>query len=228
MTRILLTIAIIFSFSMLASAQFKKGDYLLSGNLSYTYSSGSSFYSNSTPQESDQRNTFGNFSIFAGKALNETTAAGINLSYSPSTNNYYNGTYDPVISKTDLFSAGIFYRKYKALGKEFFFFGQVNVSYDWSNQSGKDTTGVKVLSGSSWGAGATFSPGIAYKISKHFFMELTIPALITVDFSKSNSLFQDNETPPYIQKMNNESFRISTSLSSNFISNLGIGFSLIL
>src|ERR1700712_1257461 len=192
MTRILLTIAIVFSISFAASAQFKKSDVLLGGNLGYGYSSSSNFYTSNVPQETDQRNTNGNFSILAGKALNETTAAGISLSYSPSTSSNYNGSYNPVNTKTNYFGVGAFYRKYKNLGKEFFFFGQLNANYYWSNQSGKDTLGTKVLSGSSWGVGASVSPGIAYKISKHFFMELTIPALINVGYGKSNYSFQDN------------------------------------
>jgi hypothetical protein len=228
MTRILLTIVLLFSLSMMASAQFKKGDIILSGNLSYGYSSYSNFYTNNIPQENNQRNTNGNFSILAGKSLNETSAAGISITYAPSTVENDNGIYYPFKSSNDFFAVGVFYRKYKSLGKEFFFFGQVNASYSWSTQSGKDSSGKKVLSGSSWGAGASVSPGIAYKISRHLFMELTIPALITVGYNKSNSTFQDGEIPPMVQKMSNENFGISTSLSSGFLSNLGVGFLLVL
>lgn len=219
MTRILLILTLLFS-SFIATAQFKKNDILLGGQLSYSYNSYNQKY---TPNsEYDQKSSNGNFTINIGKALNENTIAGINLSYLPnSANNYQSYTTNPLRYQNNEFAAGVFYRKYKNLGKEFYLFVQAGASYYWSNESGKDSIGKKELTGSSWGVGADFYPGIAYKVSKHFFLELSIPELINIRYNKTNTTTQAST---YVT----DQLNISTSLSSDPLNALGIGFRLIL
>ena len=229
MTRILLTGLIIFLFHFITSAQFKKGDILLGGQFSYSHSSNNSFQPAATPPQNDQKFDYGNFTISAGKSINENSVFGINLSYSQqSQKNYFYNGYNPLEYKNYNYAIGIFFRKYKPLGKEFFIFGEGNAFYNWSTQSGKDTLGFKTLTGSGWGAGIVFFPGIAYKISKHFFIEITIPNLFAAGYSKLDFVYHDQSSPPSWQSSNNESFSLTTSLSSNPLNALGIGFRLIL
>jgi hypothetical protein len=67
-------------------------------------------------------------------------------------------------------------------------------------------------------------PGIAYKMSKKVFIEITMPNLFLVSYYASNIAVQD--TIFYRDKQNR--FAVSTSLSSTVLGNLGIGFRLIL
>ena len=61
--------------------------------------------------------------------MNENTIAGINLSYLPSSStNYPNLREYPLKYRNNGYSAGVFYRKYKSLGKEFFLFGEASAS----------------------------------------------------------------------------------------------------
>jgi hypothetical protein len=219
MTRILLILTLLFS-SFIANAQFKKNDILLGGQLSYSYNSYNQKYVMSN--EYDQKTNNGNFTINIGKALNENTIAGINLSYLPmSANNYQTYGLGPLKYQNNEYAAGVFYRKYKSLGKEFYLFGQAEASYYWSDESGKDSTGHKLLTGSSWGLELNFFPGIAYKVSKHFFLELSIPDLIIARYQKTSTTSQPST---YVS----DYLTISTSLSSNPLNALGIGFRLIL
>ena len=218
MTRILLIPALFFSF--VSNAQFKKNDILLGGQLSYSYNSSNQKYV--TGPTYDNKATTGNFTINFGKALNENTVAGITLSYMPySMNNYNVDGIIPTKFQDDGYAVGIFYRKYKNLGKEFYLFGQVSALYNWSNQSAKDSTGKEIQTGSSWLVGIDFAPGIAYKVSRHFFLELSFPDLINVEYSKSNA-----KTPQ--TNLAYDRLNLSTSLSSGFLSSLGVGFKLVL
>jgi hypothetical protein len=229
MTRILLTLVLIFSISFIVSAQFKKNDILLGGQLSYSYYSTNQTVTNSPgyPQN-DQKQNNGNITISAGKALNETTVLGVTLSYLPvSSKSYYSNGVGPLNYRDNGFSAGIFYRKYKTLGKEFYLFGQIAAFYNWSNQTGKDSAGVTILTGSGWGAGINLYPGIAYRISKHFFLELTIPDLFLAQYNKLKSVSQENIVSSFGTSQSDQ-FTISSSLSSNPLMGLGIGFRLIL
>ena len=220
MTRILLTLTLFISSTLLTKAQFKKNDILLGGQLSYSYNSSNQKYVNGPTY--DNKATTGIFTINFGKALNENTIAGITLSYIPYTMNNYNvDGIIPAKYQDNGYAAGIFYRKYKNLGKEFYFFGEVSALYNWSNQSAKDSTGKEIQTGSSWSAGIHFAPGIAYKVSRHFFMELSFSDLINMGYTKSNS--KTPQTNSVYDRLN-----LSTSLSSGFLSNLGVGFKLVL
>jgi hypothetical protein len=219
MTRILLIPALLFS-SFIANAQFKKNDILLGGQLCYSYSSNNQKYAPGVTY--DYKATTGIFTVNFGKALNENTIAGITLSYMPySNNNYSVDGIIPTKYQDNGYAAGIFYRKYKNLGKEFYLFGEVSALYSWSNESAKDSTGKEIQTGSSWSLGIDFVPGIAYKVSKHFFLELSLPDLINVGYSKTNS-----KTPQ--TNIANDRLNLSTSLSSGFLGNLGFGLRLVL
>ena len=229
MTRILLSLVLFISSSLIANAQFKKGNIILGGQLSYNYNSYNQDIPNSPSYpQSDQKVNNGNITISAGKALNENTLVGINLSYLPTTsNNYYNYGVGPLQYKSNGCATGIFYRKYRPLGKEFYLFGQIAASYNWSDQSGNDSMGVKIVTGSNWGIGLNVFPGIAYRISKHFFLEISIPNLFVVQYNKTSSVVQENVVN-YISYSHSDQLNISTSLSTNPLDALGIGFRLIL
>jgi hypothetical protein len=219
MTRILLTLTLVFCISFIALAQFKKNDILIGGQLSYSYNS--SNQKDLSNNEYDQKMNYGNITISVGKALNENSLVGINLSYLPSSSNNYQTLGGPLQYQNNGYAVGVFYRKYKSLGKEFYLFGQVAASYNWSDESGKDSTGNKVLAGSGWSAGINLFPGIAYRISKHFFLELSIPDLFVARYYKSSSVDQPSTAE-------NDQLTVSTGLSSNPLDALGIGFRLIL
>src|ERR1700704_4130915 len=129
MTRILLILTLFISSTLLTKAQFKKNDILLGGQLSYSYNSSNQKYL--TGPTYDNKATTGYFTINFGKALNENTIAGITLSYIPySMNNYNVDGIIPTKYQDNGYAVGIFYRKYKNLGKEFYFFGQVSALYN--------------------------------------------------------------------------------------------------
>ena len=211
MNRILLTLSIIF-ISVFANAQFKKGDILLGGSLSYgTGTSSDTIKGNS-----------GNFSISIGKAINESSVIGVNLGFQATSQNNYYYWNSPLDYHSNFYSAGIFYRKYKSLGKDFFLFGQGTAFFAWSTQTGKNANGIKELDGTQTGGGINVFPGFAYRVSKKFFLEVTIPNVFYAQYSSNKTVFQS-----IIQNVN-KNFSMGTSLTSNPLSNIGVGFRLVL
>jgi hypothetical protein len=227
MIRNLFLFSLILSTSM-AKAQFKKNDFLLGGQVSYNYNSSSTNNPSALYPIYDEKANSGNITISLGKAVSENTVIGIELSYLPSSvTNYQSAGPAPLKFKNNGYAVGVFYRKYKNLGKEFYLFGEGLASYGWSDQSGTDSTGLKRLSGSSWNAGLELFPGIAYRVSKHFFLELSIPDLFVARYYKTNTVNQYGNATE-VQTTKSDYFAISTSLSSNPLTSLGIGFRLIL
>ncbi len=216
MTRILLTVLIVFSFSFIANAQFNKGAVLLGGQLYYYQNK----VTNGVPTNTN--NQSGDFQISIGKAIKPDAIFGLNLGYSPSSYaNYYVGNGTPVKYKNDIYSIGIFYRKYYTIGKEFYFFGEAGGNYSGGPASGRDSLGNKILTGSTSGGNLSLMPGISYRISKKFMLDLSLPNLFYVNYNSTKSTVQS-------QTSTSSQFSISTSLSSTPLEALAIGFRLVL
>lgn len=220
MTRILLTVFVIFSCSFIANAQFSKGSILLGGQLAF----GSVKINNPVYISQEQKYSSGIFSVSIGKAIKGNAVFGINLSYSPFSYNYYytNNGIGPADYSNDNYSIAVFYRFYKNLGKDFYLFGEAGGSYIGSTSSAKDKSGNKLLTGSGSGGNLYFMPGISYQMSKKFLLELTIPSLFLASHSTQKSTVTGQ------QASTSDQFNISTSLSSNPLTSLGIGFRLVL
>jgi|ERR1700722_8047280 Outer membrane protein beta-barrel domain len=215
MSRILLSLFIIF-FSYSASAQFNKGNILLGGNLSFGSSK-----STSPPSPDEQKSNSGNIDISLGKAIKENALFGINLSYGEVSNTFGSGV-SPSKSTSYNYGIGVFYRVYKALGKEFYLFGQAGAEFNGSSYSSTDSTGNKLFNGTSYGGSIYISPGIDYRISKKFFLELSIPQIFSINYSNSNSKSGSVSTGT------GDNFGISANFISNPLNSLGIGFRLVL
>jgi hypothetical protein len=219
MNKIILIVTVSLSCSLLTNAQFTRGSILLGGSISYSAN-------NFTPTyQSGQESYFAYFGISAGKAIKENAVWGINLTVSPEwIGNYTSYGLGPLSYYNGIYGMGIFYRAYKSLGKEFYIFGEGGASFSDSYQSGKDYYGKILVSGHTYNGTIYFMPGIAYKMSKKVFIEVTMPNLFLISYYASNIAVQD--TISYHDKQNR--FSISTSLSSTVLGNLGVGFRLIL
>jgi hypothetical protein len=215
MNRILPIAILSLFFSLCANAQFNKNDILLGGQISY-YNATSSSTGNT-----DTKSNNGIFTISAGKAIKENRVFGLNVSYLPRAMNNYYSTAGLLDYKSNGYSIGLFYRAYKSLGKDFYLFAEGSASYQGSTESGKDDTGAKVLTGSGNGGSIVIYPGISYKITKKFLLEISIPSLFSISYNSSQTT-----VPPNTSK--NNQFYVSSTLSSNLLQSVGIGFRIIL
>jgi len=217
MPKILLTLLVIIIFSGFAQAQFSKGSLLVGGELSFSGSTATT-----TNNQQNQNQHSGNFNVSIGKAISENSVFGVNLSYIPFTSSNYNPYGYAGTFRTNTYIIGVFYRKYKSLGKDFYLFGEAGAGYSSTNSNFTDSLGAKQPTGTTNGGQLSFMPGIAYKISKKFFIEITVPDILFVSYSNSHA----NNPNPSIYYFSSNSFSISTSLNSNPLSALGIGFRL--
>lgn len=154
-------------FSSITDAQIKKGSILLGGGISYS----STTMDNSTNPKIN--NTIVIFS--AGKAISVNSVLGINLSYNHSlTSNIYDSSSNR--TKGNTYTAGIFYRKYKTLGKKFYLFGQVATNFSYTKYSYNFPT-YTGNPAEIYGADLSLTPGLAYQLLSKFQLEVTLPSL---------------------------------------------------
>jgi hypothetical protein len=220
-SKILLTIVILFCIAFTSNAQINKGNILLGGSFNFGSTKNIQPYYNN---DYKYKSIFANIQI--GKVVKENTIAGLIFSYSYSGQHPTNFP-DSNFNKNNQYSAGVFYRRYKKLLNNFYFFGEVDGMYIYSQnsqgylQDGSDK--VKVISN---GGSVSFVPGISYGICKSLQVELSMPNIISLSYLSSKINYT---TPPTVNvntKGNNFSF--NANLNSNFLSNFGIGFKFLL
>lgn len=221
-TKILLLLAIIFCGALTANAQINKGRFLLGGSFSLD---NEKYNEPSLKSKIESLNT----NIQFGKVVKENTVVGLILSYSYS-NYYYNSMPDSDFNKSNQNSsgAGIFYRKYIKLAKDFYFFGEVDAEYFHSKKTQEYVfqNGNRGSKFTSDGGSVSFIPGISYTVCKRMQIELVMPNIISLSYSHLKTDYI-NTTPPFPRQEGNV-FSFNTNLNSNLLSSFGIGFKFLL
>lgn len=207
--KILLSFVILFFAAITTNAQITEGKYLLGGSVG--------FYSQSNPD-----NNSGYANVLLGKVINENTVVGLIGSISVAKN--YTTSYSYEVNQ---YSAGIFYRKYKPLGKNFYFLQEVDASFQHSKKYTNYFSNIdRYLHVKSNGAIITYVPGISYAVSKKMQIELIMPGLASVSYTHAKTI--DSQLPDDLLPQKSNSFSANINLNSNLLNNFGIGFKFLL
>ena len=210
-TRFTLITALLLTSFMAANAQFSQGKYLLGGNINF---------STANIKDSDLKNQTSNVSVTLGKFIKENTVVGINL-------NYGHAKVDIQVQgkqKTDSYGAGIFYRKYKSLSKDFHLFGEGGLNYAHSESNHmSDTDKMKVITN---GVSINLMPGLSYSLTRKMQIELLMPNLVGIGYNQEKRSYTGSSQPNL--SINKNSFSFITNGDGNLLSNFGVGFKFIL
>ncbi len=220
-TKILLTIAAFTFFVLTANAQIEKGTILLGGSINYYFDKNSQpfLYNNY-----DYKNEGVGANIQIGRAIKTNSFAGIILSYSHANSYTTAVSPDSNFNKSSTLGAGVFYRKYKKLLKDFYFFAEVSGQYQHGETKQAGSTNVYYNSkAASNGGTITFTPGISYGVCKNLQMELLMNGLVSTSYTHIRYNFISG-TPPVTSYGKSNSFSINANLNSNLLSGFGIGF----
>lgn len=211
-TKILLSLAIFFCAAITTNAQINEGRYLLGGSFGFNIAKDQP----STGAKNEALYT----NIQFGKVIKDNTVAGVILSYGYTNNNF---TY-----KTDQYGAGVFYRKYKPLAKDFYFFGEADAAYNYSmNRQGNLQVGSPATKYTSNAGTLSFIPGISYLVCKRMQMELSMQNLVSLSYGVLKSEATNTATTT-ISTAKSNNFSANVNLNSNFLNNFGIGFKFLL
>ena len=129
---------------------------------------------------------------------------------------------DTVTTKYNRFEIGGFFREYKKLAKDFYFFGQVDGAAIIANQ----TSSYKLTSGgdvkvTQRGGFISLTPGISYHVFKKMQLEITIPNILSTQYLKTKFVSQN----PQIKNSKSDQFMFYSNLNNNTsFSWLGVGF----
>jgi len=126
-----------------------------------------------------------------------------------------------VNTEVHFYSPGLFYRHYKTLGKDFYFFLEAGISYLHWKQVSTDTPGTNVLTATQSGGQFTVTPGIFYRLYKRLHLELIVPNLVTLQYAATTEVMP-------AETIKQKQFLANTSLNANSTIFLGVGFHFIL
>jgi Autotransporter beta-domain len=200
-------------------AQIQKNAVLLGGQISF-YSSKSADASN-TPS-TNTNNAF--FNISAGKAIRENTVVGIYGGYGQGKTEYIFSNSTSNTSAATTSSAGIFYRKYKGLGRKFYFLGELNAGYRRYKQENENkvTGATAVSTNTETGVEMGLTPGLSYQLLKKMQLEVLMPAFAGLRYATTKN------SGTNIATSTGNVFQFSTSLNNSLLNSMAVGFKLIL
>lgn len=196
--------------SLFASAQITKGSILLGGQINFSHST-----LEQPIQGYKQKTNSGNISLSGGKAIDDNSVIGLNLQFG-SSNNYYNQS-PSQRQKSTRYGAGIFYRKYKTLAKDFYFFLEGGLNYSYGKSNVKDSSGNELQKTAQSDVQLRLGPGISYKVLKNLHLEISLPQMFSIDYGESKNTEQLNS-----YKSNGISF--NSNLNASALQNLAVGF----
>lgn len=175
MHKALLSLSLLLFISIYANAQISKGSVLLGGDLGV-------FLLNTKDASNRESKTSG-FSISptVGKAVKDNLVIGGLAKFETT-----KAVGIAQTQKSNQYSAGIFVRKYKELGKsDFYFFLQSALRGDIIRQKIYDNTSSTYTNQTI--VGVSVSPGVAYAVSKKVQLELGVNDLASLNYIHSES-----------------------------------------
>lgn len=199
--------------TQMCQAQIKKGSTSLGGTVNG--SAGASFYDDGRKKS---KNSSVYTSIAVGKAVKENSVSGIIIGYGHNSSKEEDGSGE---SRGNNYSAGVFRTEYRKLAKDFYFFTSLSGSVFYADQHMYTNAGIIFSHSKNYGAGASLTPGVSYRLYRKLYLEVSIPSIASVQYSTIKLSSSSGEA-----KQN--SFGVSSSLSERPLSNLGVGLRFIL
>ena len=204
-TLLCITIAFL---SQQASAQIKKGEKMLGGNIGVT----------STDYEQDNNAVEGsiaNISIIPqlGFGVGNNWVVGVQAGYEYGKQKTTYGANQTQEQKFNTFSGGVFTRKFFPIGERFGIYGQGDVTYGRTKNKYKSSTGTASESNTNR-IEVAVSPGAYFRTGKRFILEAEVGSL---GYSRSS-------TKPEGAGIRSTSSTVFLGLSNN----LSIGFKVVL
>jgi len=213
--KLLLSIAFVCTLLTSSYAQINKGTVWIGGNFSYAKDK-------LKPDQliiSGKTRTVSVLPAF-GVAIKENMVLGIFGNYSNTyreeqTNSYY--------SKRDekTYGGGLFVRRYVPVFKRFYLYGEGRLGYNkleyednWTSTSASGINKSKV-----WETGLTFTPGIAYGITRSILLEAGAAALFDARYRSTETTYS-----PYTQPNSVKSFTARVNLENAASFFVGIRF----
>lgn len=215
-----ISLALSLTITLTATAQVNKGAIFLGGNIGFSH-----YKIDYGSSNADTKTNSVLIAPVFGIAMKNNLVAGVTANFGSSATKEVN-TPNSAESRSNMYGAGLFLRKYKAIGKSgFSLFAQGNLggSYNKSENENPPIGYRQEIKITSFGISA--APGISFAVSRKLQLETGFNNALSLTFSNQKASNYTNSTLTSSQKTNG--FDISTSLNS-FTSSFYLGFRVLL
>jgi hypothetical protein len=217
-SKILLLLTLVVFGGCASNAQTIPGKYFIGGNFN-------GYSTKNTESSLGSKIQSYNINLQLGKIVKANTVIGVIVSIG-----YYKTHIidfpDSNLSKNNQFSAGVFYRKYKRLLKDFYLFAEADAEYNHIGNSQVYYINGNGLKSTSDGGSLSFLPGISYSICKRMQLELLMVNLINLTYYHEKTEYPNSI--PFRHTDSGNSISFNANLNSNLLSNFGVGFKFLL
>jgi hypothetical protein len=198
-----------------ASAQFTKGEKVLSGNISFNTGKTVNIASASV-QESASTNFALNTGI--GWVKSEKRISGFRVGYFSLLQKSNNGA---DMNTNNGINLGAFNQHIKNLNKNIFGFLETNINggYSWGKYT-NTASSAPIFKSKGYNINSNANIGIGYRITKQFIADATLVNILAIGYS----YYGPEADVPVVQSSKTSNFNISTGLSSISLNNVSIGF----
>jgi hypothetical protein len=202
----------------IVQAQINKGAIMIGGNVGYSEQSGKSSGALVTTKMESW-----NVNPSFGKAIKDNLVLGLDINYGHS--HYDNG--DPSYDNgTNNYKAGVFLRRYKPIGNNFYLFIQsmFSVSYTHGTASYQNGNNIPYTHDDNKEFGLAFQiyPGISYAINRKWQLETGLPNFLSAAYNHSKDVVSNTGQPD--QSSSGHSFQISSSLTGSNQFTVGVRY----
>lgn len=203
--------AALLCFAIFTNAQtIERGSKLISGSLSMSSTSSNNL---SNPSYYYKGNS-GNIFLSAGTAVKDNLFAGVSLGFGRSKQTSENETATKATSNAGSYSANVFLRAYKNIGKDLYVFVQPVAGFSFhENKYEREPTSTYTKSSSIY---ASVGPGMSYRLFNAFYLDLALPNVLYLGYTKAKDA-----------NSKSNSFDFTSSLTTQTLQNLSAGFSFI-
>ena len=210
------SLLLILSFTV--NGQIKKQSIFLGGQLFY-------YNIKNKVDNLNQKSENATFSLSIGKAFKENKIIGVNLSFSPIRQSNYLNNGDTTNLTFNRFDIGLFYREYKKLAKDFYFFSQLDGAFITANQAEHYKIASADVNVTQRGGFIALTPGISYQVFKKMQLEIIIPNILSVQYLVTKIDSKVNQ----IKNSKQEQILFYSNINNNTgLGFLGVGFRFIL
>lgn len=204
--------------SLAAHGQIAKKSILLGGQLYY-------YNGKNRVGDLEQQVKSGAVGLSIGQAFKENQVAGISLNFSPyRQSNLLTGS-DTVDLRFDRYDIGAFYREYKTLAKDFYFFCEVEAAFITANQTEHYKIAGADVNVRQRGGFISLTPGISYQVFKKMQLEIIIPNILSAQYLMTKI---DSDVSQVKDTRQEEWLFYSNVNNNNALGFLGVGFRFVL
>lgn len=217
MTKLCLAVTLVFV-SNLTIAQIKKGSTLLGGQLNY-------FHEKNKIDDYLEKTASGAIGLSVGRAYKENAMVGFSISFYPIKMSNTINFSDTINTTFKQLGVGVYFRQYKKIAKDFYFFGQAEGSFLTANQTQEFTIAAANITSTRNQISIAVTPGISYRIFRKLYTEISMPNIMGIQYAVTKS----NSQVPQLRSYRRNQLGIYSNLNTNTaLGSLGVGFRLIL